>query len=257
MKNIHISNIDSLINSIHAVGQVVTGAKFIINTSGLTCLFKSQNARVKLTNFNTTCEDEISFCINDFSKFLNYMKLIKSNEQVTNFDLQFQKTYIGYKGNLVEFKYTLCREEIIAQNIDQEIITNLDIECVFETDYETVRNILSNKNLISDDLQSITYRVEQDKIKTKMIFAHLSDVQNPSTNAIKLYFGKVLQGNMLNNIYINTERLQLATILKGENIVITKANKNVIIIDLEERNEQTDELITQIKIYVSLLRGPE
>jgi len=256
MKNILISNLDSTIDAIQAVGKIVTGAKFIIDESGLSCYVKISMARIQIRCKCVTCDESIQFCINDFGKFLNYLKLISKSENTDNgVVLVFNKTHIKYKGSLVEFKYMLCREEIVSQFNDSLITTETIPEYQVETSYDAIRSILSNKNLISEDLQSITYKLESDPIKTKMMFAHLEDIQNPSSNTIKLYLGNITMGEVSQPIYLNTERIQLATILKCENITLTKSmNKNHMIIDLEDIGED-DEIISTIKIYTSLVKG--
>lgn len=250
---IQINDLNLTINVCSAIGKIVDGALFNISPSSLTCFCKTSYARIKIESNAIISDEEASFCINDFSKFINYLKLIKTYDEVNAAEMNFNRQSIKYDGNCTSFKFNTCRKEIVEKFIDVELKTEINPICSFSSDSATIKSLIANKSLISDDSTDIIYRIYQDKVKTKMIFADLTDLNNPLSNSIKLTFGLLINGNLQHPFYLNTERLNLATILNSEKIEFHKPDKNILKINLSEENKN---FATNIEIYTSLLKEP-
>jgi len=253
IQTLRIDNIGLFIDSISALSKVTEGIKFIVMSNSVSCYSRNDIARII---FKSDCARSLGegfdFCINDFGKLLNFLKLLSTKEKQKSYDLLYNNSFLEFKGSLIKFKIMTVREDIISTYIDKPISSELTALCCFETSNSGIKELLSNKSLISSDLESIKYIIEQDTLKDKMVYATLQDTENPLSNSLRLHFATVTSGKFETPVLLNTTRLQLANIIKSACIKFTITNKNVIIIEIADTR---DDFSYNITMYTSILRA--
>ena len=251
---ISILDISFFSECLQAISKAIPSCKLTITKDGCECYFMKDNiARCSFTsNLVKTDEKTISICMDDINKLINLLGVTKKYEDLNSIELRYATNTLYFDGNRSNFRLASIKEETISQFIDSPIKAEINTICRVSCPYDSLKDALYNKNLLTNS-DAVKYLFKEFDKKPKMIFTDIIDTTNPNSNFVTLHIGNIESGTLPDTkLIIDHARLFLSYILKVDNVIIEFTDKNVIIFKID-RSEK--EKTANFKIFTSLLKA--
>ena len=229
-RNIIIKDIDYFSSFLSTLIKFVPSCQFIVdkNSTKVNALNDAHTIRAffETNSVVTDSEEELNFCLNDVSKLLKAINLIKGNDTKESITLQYDETFITYDGTTC-FKFKVIKEKIIEQYITKPITALLATVFKFKTSVAKIKQVIQANSIVSQEESKVYMYMKENKV-----IAEIDDKQNAFNDSIGLPIADaILEGHLGKVTCIKFSDFILFSILPAEDIFIKLTDKNVFEIE--------------------------
>lgn len=232
-KQIVVNDFNLFIEVLKSAVKIVDSAKLIVGPTGLEIYgARDKIARCELVSNCISCEESISFCLENLSMFNKIVSTVKDVHDGDYSELKFSYDvpFIRFESKKFKTKYGTCNEDTIGRWVSKKVETTLTPVFEFTTTSDLIRRVNSHSFMFSDSKAVRVYVETKEDMENNAVFATLGNKETELNNEITTKLGLVTSGSMQSRkIILDLERLNLFNAVQVPEIKISLMNVNVLV----------------------------
>ena len=249
MSKITIKSLENFLIFLSTISKIVPAVKFNIDQNKTIVNAQNESKTIRL-NGETDCmvsDKPMSFAFNDIIKLHNTFSIIKDVDTNPDIKLDFNGTFISYKG-LTKFKLKCVKEDIMIMYISSPLKTTLENIFTFEINPTDYKSSLKMGNILSgcDDIK--IYLIQEND----RILAEFDDKSNKFSDSVTYPLSNKVTGNIDKPIIVSQDVYRIFGVIPSSNVEVNLTNKNVLQVNTKREDEKS---YIDLNIICSILKG--
>jgi len=226
------------------------GCKFVVGpeSTEVNLITEDQGIRAFFKTDGIVAEDLVEFCFQDLSKLKKSINLIASIEALDEVDLDFNGTFISYKGD-VKFKLKTVKEDVVAQFVSTKLKSSLETIYTFNVTAESIKQVIQCFNIVNNQDAKVYLSLSDDG---KKIIAEVDNKLEQYTNSVGIPISDEIEGTVSQGVCVLLKHFELFKVIPTSIIKVSYTDKKVL--KIESTSETADCDISLVMIS-SIVKG--